>query len=174
MIVVGIDPGGRDTGIAVVDCSLGGTSTPPLLASLTVHRSDKGRLEQPPRGYLLDVVGAVLIAVREHGAGMVAVEAVKKPNPHVKRKNGNSIIDPAAIMGTAVVFGAIFGRSWTIPVVAVQPGGNGTYLPLNRYPAPLGTTGMGNDKRRHERSAYDVAATAPTTLRFTDAGGYGP
>lgn len=173
MIVLGVDPGGRDTGLAVVDTSAGGTSTPPLLASATVHRLDRGPLEQPGRAYLTDVLAASLDLVRRFEVKLIAVEAVRKPKGHAAGRKGH-LIDPAGLMGTAVVFGAVFGRSWTVPVIAIQPGGNGTYLPLGRYPAPIGTTGKGNDKRRHERSAYDVAVAAPQAQRWDTGGGYGP
>jgi hypothetical protein len=74
-------------------------------------------------------------------------------------------------MATALVFGAIVGRAWTVPLVAINPGRNGSALPLDQYPDPLATTGKGGDKRRHERSAFDVATQGRVTARFAAVNG---
>lgn len=172
MIVLGIDPGARWSGLAVIDTE---QRFPfPLLASTTIDRgANTGPLERPPRWYVTGVVAAAVQAVAEYGVELVAVEGIRKPGGHAKGRKGH-LIDPAAIMGTAVVFGALFGRSWSVPVTAVPPGGNGQGLPLFRYPEPIATKGLGNDKRRHERSAYDVACQGRTLLRFTSPrSGYG-
>lgn len=177
MIVVGVDPGARHTGIAVLDTTLangpGGYppagGVPHLLASTTVTRTDDGPLTEPPAAYLLDVLAAIVEVVRDEtrpfdGLGsvdLIAVEGVTAPHWHNRGKA--SPIRPDAIIGTAIVYGAVLGRAWGIPLVTVPPGRNGHALPLTAYPAPLATTGRGQDKRRHERSAYDVAHRAATT-----------
>lgn len=175
VIVLGIDPGAVDTGLAVVDLTVL-TATPPLLDWFTVHRAGatKGReMTRPPRSYLRDVLGAAVGFVNRYDVELIAVEGVNAPGGHAAGRKGH-LINPGAIIATGIVFGAVFGRSWSCECVAVTPGGNGNMIPLNRYPAPLGTTGKGNDKHRHERSAYDVAIGARSGLRFVDAGGYGP
>lgn len=174
MIVLGVDPGGRDTGIAVVDvAATAAYSTPTLLASTTVHRADDGPLTHVPETYLRDVL-AVILTLREDPAGLapdvelIAVEGVEAPNWHHGGKA--KPIKPDAIIATAQVLGAVLGRSWTVPVVRVRPGRNGHALPLDAYPGYLATKGKGQDKRRHERSAYDVACQGPAVLRFARAG----
>ena len=70
-------------------------------------------------------------------------------------------LNPAAIIGTAVVLGHVLG--WDHPtatLVRVAPLGNGRLFPLTAYPGPLATNGKGTDARRHERSAFDVAVSA--------------
>lgn len=195
MIVVGVDPGSRDTGIAVVD--VGPTiayTVPTLLASFTVHRPDDGSdLLEVPSGYLQDVNAAILSALRPGGhpvssrlaelipgrppAELIAVERVTRPSWQVRRGStsgrGGAAADPTGIMATAIVLGAILGRAWTVPLVAVAPKGNGKLLPLTAYPEPLATNGKGHDKRRHERAAYDVACLGPGTSRVAAATGGG-
>jgi hypothetical protein len=154
VIVLGIDPGSRTTGLAVVDHELGKPS--PVLWSGTI--TNPGDLLDMPEDYLRDVVASALYAVRQYDAERIGVELVKRPSWRVGGKV--KPLDPVPIMGTAIVLGAILGRAWTVPIERVQPRGNGHLLPLTRYPDPLATTGKGGDKRRHERSAYDVAVLA--------------
>jgi hypothetical protein len=156
MIVVGVDPGAKWTGISVVGL---GDLYPYLLASTTITRPQDGReLLDVPRSYLLDVNAAILAGVRDHDAQRIAVETVKRPAWRVKGKV--KPLDPTAIMATALVLGSILGRSWPVELVRIPPRANGRLLPLNRYPKPLATDGVGQDKRRHERSAFDVALSA--------------
>lgn len=179
MIVVGVDPGARSTGLAVIDTTrnAGMIATPFLAASITVERTDDRPLLEVPAEYLLRVNAAVVDAVREFAGELVAVERVRRPSWHVARGSksgrGGAAADPSAIMATGIVFGAIAGRAWTVPLVAIPPDGNGRVLPLDRYPVPLATTGKGNDKRRHERAAYDVATAGPQVARFAAATGGG-
>lgn len=169
MIVLGVDPGARQTGLAVVG------PTGELLASATVDRptgpTDPDLL-LVPRSYLARVLGACVEAVREHGVDLIGVERVKRPAWRVGGKV--KPLDPSAIMATSIVLGAILGRQWTVPVVAIAVQSNGNLRPLPHYPAPLATNGRGHDKRRHERSAYDVADRARATHRFADPEGYTP
>lgn len=155
LVVVGIDPGARATGIAVLERKT--LATFDLLGSTAIVRPKIAGEEiiDVPEPYLLDVVAAAVEAVRTHGADLVAVEGIRRPSWRVAGRS--KPLDPSAIIGTAQVLGAIRGRSWGVPVVTVPPGRNGHLIPLNRYPEPLATNGKGSDKRRHERSAYDVA-----------------
>jgi len=156
VIVVGVDPGARDTGISLV--RFGPDPIPELVASTTIHRTDDRDLLDVPPAYLWDVNAAILEGIREYGADRLAVETVKRP---AWRVNGKvKPLDPTAIMSTAIVVGAVLGRSWPVQLVRIPPRANGRLLPLNRYPKPLATAGKGHDKRRHERSAFDVALSA--------------
>lgn len=156
-IIVGVDPGGHDTGIVVRqrDC---------LLWSDTVRRSP----DEPVVHYALRVLQSVEAAIAEAagedaGRGLLAVEDVVDPNPHVRLTNPRGLID------TAIVVGVIVGRH---PVVLVPPGGHGTG-PLGWYPATLRPTrgqGRGKDRLRHVRSAWDVAGAAVVTLRMQQQG----
>lgn len=168
VIVVGVDPGARATGIVVVDHSghPGQLSyRAELVTSTTVTRPlDDGPLVKVPRAYLVDVVATVTAAVRDHAAALLAIEDVNAPS--WRHAGKTKPVDPAGIIATAIVLGALRGRAWQLPVVDVAPGGNGRRLPLHAYPDPLCTGGKGHDKRRHERSAFDVAAQAPALHRF--------
>lgn len=193
-VVVGVDPGGRHTGIAVIDTTaeptrpvrgiddVWRTPIPALLSSTTVARPDvEGEpLTYVPAAYLHDVNAAILEAVRapesvRGWAGdvdLIAVERVETPKGFAGGKRHT--IDPAGLIAASIVLGAVLGRSWGIPVVAVRAGGNGHALPLDRYPAPLATAGKGHDRRRHERSAYDVAVRAASTPPALLRNGYTP
>lgn len=174
VIVVGVDPGGRDTGIAVVDVpAVPAYSTPRLLASTTVRRADDGPLTRIPRDYLLDVNAAILHYLADpirYGLNtgtaveLIAIEGVEAPGGFANGRK--QLLDPAGIIATAQVLGAVLGRAWSVPVVVVRPGHNGRVLPLTRYPEPLATKGKGHDKRRHERSAYDCAVHGPALARL--------
>lgn len=178
MIVLGIDPGGRWTGFAVIDTAHnhagphGGPliATPDLVASSTVERDPEGTMTQVPRGYLLDVVATARELVQLYSVDLVSVERVTPPNWHHRGKA--KPVRPDAIIATGVVFGAVFGREYGVPIVAVPNVANGRSLPLDRYPTPIATAGKGNDKRRHERSAYDVALRGPHAVRIATIGGY--
>jgi hypothetical protein len=66
-------------------------------------------------------------------------------------------------MATGIVFGAVLGRDYGVPVVVVPPDGNGS-RPMPSYPAslrPARGAAKGHDSLRHERSAYDVATLGP-------------
>lgn len=164
MIVLGVDPGGRDTGLAVVGDGI--PTHQSLLASRTVHRTGATRtLASVPRSYILDVMVATLELVNAAEPRLIAVEGVTRPKGHATGRSGH-LIDPSGLLATAQILGAILGRAWSVPVVVIPPGGNGSFLPLARYPEPLATTGKGNDKRRHERSAYDVAMQGQAYARL--------
>jgi len=166
-VVIGVDPGARSTGIAVVDLARGtDDGPPPLLWSQTVARIvDESLIENPPPSYLHAVVYAVACLTDEHRPALIAVEGIARPRWH----NGGkaSPIDPAPLLGTAQVVGALLAASTIAgsPVTRVRPGRNGHLFPLTRYPDRLATQGKGQDSRRHERSAYDVAVTAHSNLQ---------
>lgn len=180
MIVIGVDPGGRDTGLVVIDDAPPVTRDRPagaidLLESLTIRRADSAAgtpIEAVPRTYLLDVMSAVRDLLQIHvgdarrgtSHALIAVEGVVKPTGHAGGRRGH-LIDPAGLLATAQVLGAILARAWSVPVVRVPPGGNGSALPWTAYPEQIrAKSPLGKDNRRHMRSAYDVALLARQTL----------
>lgn len=148
-IVVGVDPGGRETGIV----ARRGSS---LVAGTVVAR----QAQDSDATYIADVLEAVDSYLNAGGSALVAVEGVVHPNPHVRITNIDGLLEAAK------VFGAVVGR---FPQAAVvEPGGNGSG-PLASYPADLvgerETTGTGG-WRRHLRSAWDVAGAGQHRLRI--------
>lgn len=165
MIVLGIDPGGRWTGYAVIET--GSSSRPPeLVESRTIIRPDRGDLmADVPREHLRDLLEVGLVMATEYAVDLVAVEGVTKPGGHATGRAGH-IINPGPILATGIVYGALAGHPWesdptACPFVRIAPGRNGHLLPLTAYPGKLATTSKGGDKLRHERSAYDVAMMGP-------------
>lgn len=163
MIVVGVDPGARETGLAIVRYGDG-----ELLDSATIRRPARSPVLDVEPEYLFEVASAVAAAV-DPDVALLAVERVQRPAWRVAGKVKPT--DPSAIIATGIVFGAILGRAWPVPVVIVDPHRNGS-RPFGTYPPQLVTeperrgTGWelrpaGDGKLRHERSAYDVACRAP-------------
>lgn len=148
---IGIDPGGRETGIVA-------------RVGLKVRRATIVTCETAPRvlpdaGYLEEISDELAECrrhARDHGLDLeVAVEGIVVPNPHVRMTN------VAGLLGCAMVFGAVLRDSPR--AVVVPPGRNGSGR-LDSYPAELvgarETSGAG--RRRHLRSAWDVALAGPT------------
>lgn len=165
MIALGIDPGAKWTGFALIDARLGGP--PLLLDSLTLDRSVEGPYR--PGDDLLELeveyLDAVALTARlfachdAHTPQVVAVEWLRRPS--WRHAGKAKPVDPTAVMATAIVLGVVVDALRDLVVGGhalerVRPMGNGRLLPLPHYPAPLGTTGKGTDKLRHERSAFDV------------------
>lgn len=163
-IVLGIDPGARDTGVVVA--AVAPATRPDLLAHTTIPARKGTPLLPVPADYVADVVAACVDAFARHPIQLVAVEGVKAPNWHHRGKA--KPIDPSATIATAVVYGAILGRAWPVELVTVDPGNNGARLPAPAYPEPIRIApgGRGHDKRRHERSALDVAMRGDQLARF--------
>lgn len=162
MIVLGIDPGARWTGFAVISSPRGMIGIPTLIESHTIaNPAPQGSdLLDLPGPYLADVSTAILDLRQRLELDVVALEWIRRPS----WRTGGKVkpLDPTAILATAIVAGVAVeahARAYPpgCPLERVRPDGNGRLLPLPHYPAPLGTTGKGTDKRRHERSAYDVA-----------------
>lgn len=177
MIVVGVDPGARDTGVTIVDTPhTAGTSRPAtvlVLASLTVSTPKRPHLVNVPPVYLRDVCVAITDALSTYGAELIAVEGVTKPTGFAHGRK--AMLDPSVLVATGVVFGAVLGRSWGVPLVVVRPGGNGhrawaTYphevrsAADERAAAATPFAPAGDGQRRHERSAFDVARHGPAAL----------
>jgi hypothetical protein len=171
-VILGIDPGGVDTGLVV---RRGDT----VLEQLVVHRAKD---ETGPRGvgvgpdYLARAEHDVRKLIELHDVDLVGLEGVVRPNPHVKRKGRNVVTDPAPIIATAIVLGHLTAVAGSLGVAAVwvPPGKNGS-LPLYAYPAELvsdaerrhGLNRVGDGGiLRHARSAFDVAGTALVMSRL--------
>lgn len=91
------------------------------------------------------------------GELVLAVEDVKAPNPHVRRRDGNALTNLDGILGTAVVVGALVAAYPDLTLVA--PGGNGR-APAFGYPGELGKGVRLGGPSDHARAAYDVAGAA--------------
>lgn len=179
MIVVGMDPGARSTGVVLVEIGARHTVAS-LLHRVTLERRDEPLLDVSP-GYLANVVGIVrdTIALAPAAVDLVAVEGIKRPGQflggtHARGGKGGAAADPSALMATAVVLGAILGRSWApAELLVLPPGSNGSRLSAH-YPAELldrdGIARPGG-KRRHERSAYDCAVQAASRLAWSRRSG---
>jgi hypothetical protein len=161
--VVGVDPGGKTTGVVV-------RQDDAVITAELVH-NDATAVTDRYLAHVIDAVFAARLWALELGAGdpLVGVEDLTHPNPHVGR-----VANVMGLLGTAQVIGAIRGalRSYC-PVVMVPPGKHGS-APLRAYPAVLvgsrETGTFGNGKYRHVRSAYDIAgATKAAALRTSRA-----
>lgn len=182
MIVVGVDPGARQTGlaVAVVTGAYANGAGVSLLGSTTVTRDDRiADLLEPDERYLALVLGAIRDAVTGHKPDVIAVELVSRPRQHLnggraRGGKGGAAADPTALMATATVIGAVFGRSWApADLVRVPPGGNGS-RPVGAYPVELrgpreSLHTVGTGQLRHERSAYDVAISGSRLHRLERA-----
>lgn len=157
-LIIGVDPGGRESGI-VARCA----------GALTFHRLHvrTSAWDLPTAADLREVTDAVR-EVRAHAwdriGGQVdtafAVEGLNHPNPHV------GIANVLGTLGTAMVLGAVL-TCWPDAIV-VPPGQHGAG-PLLAYPEVLRPTrgrGRGHDRLRHCRSAYNVAGAAVQLLRM--------
>jgi hypothetical protein len=156
MIVLGVDPGGRTTGLCLCD-------------GRTVI--DWSLIERHPKDAFETYIQAVDYGVTWHihsahkyddnfdWAPPVAVEDLVDPNPHL------GITAVRGLLYTAQVIGAIRA---TFDVTMIRPGGHGSNL-LKSYPPELvgpkeGAAGKG--KMRHVRSAFDVAQAYAMTARL--------
>lgn len=166
MIVLGIDPGGAHTGFCLLEHS-----------TRTVHEFGvldraKWANEQDWRQANLKVLAEMTNNLTNGGHHIVlaGVEGWNIPNPHVRRRDGNSIINPKGIIDTAFIVGAVLTALDASPVprtILVPPDSNGSQ-PLMAYPAELvGEKEVkGGGRLRHARSAFDVAMTAVTLSRY--------
>jgi hypothetical protein len=161
LYVVGIDPGGRDTGLVAGYGRYPDTLTH---AGHTLVRRPNEPLLAPSPAALTEVIAAAhtLLSAAPESADqlLVAVEGLHAPNPHIR------VTDPSGIMATAIVWGAILGTAWPCPLLTVPPGRNGS-APSAAYPAPLrqAAGGRGRDNARHLRSAWDVAVVGAAMWR---------
>ena len=176
---VGVDPGARSTGI---NARLGADPLAWQIVEPTEDETEVG----PGAHYLslvLDMVREVVWTAyrdpsmdRSRTPWSPAVEGVRRPNPHLNRRNGKATTDPTAIIGTAMVLGAVLAQY--PDAVIVPPGSNGSGA-LASYPVELVTPAerrlLAKDPAmvagqraaiRHARSAWDVSLRAEEIARL--------
>jgi hypothetical protein len=179
---IGVDPGARETGLAVV----AGPDVPGM-ERLLHHEVIAREPDQSVREYALTVLRqldrarwahAAIVAdpplvgaAEENGLGEavlppVAVEGVLPPNPHL------GMVAVGCQQDTAVVLGAVLG--YDRDAVVVRPGRHGrqllvSYPPVLRGPRERGPYGSTSNPLRHCRSALDVARQGPRTRRLQQA-----
>lgn len=194
LTIVGVDPGDRDTGIVAVRTIRPRPPRGPLAELLrdgigrplflTVTRA--GATRHRHAGLLdlqyLDAVAGKLDELMAAMYGLnaapdvVAIEDVIGPH----KVRGGRVIDPSAAVATGIVAGRVVGWAEGTPVETVMPGNNGGGLE-HEYPRelhdPMGGCKGGTldarctpgciaekGKRRHLRSAFDVAVKAAAEL----------
>lgn len=142
MTVVGVDPGGATTGIVIRHGFH-------LRAAELIYRDSNDHA-----GFMA-YCGQVIEAVHHHvsNAGedpLIALEDVHPPKGAIGMINVQGVIDTAKLVG--MLLAEFHG------VQLVDPGGHGS-APLAAYPAELVgvTEKVGTGKRRHVRSAWDIA-----------------
>jgi len=157
VIVIGVDPGARWTGIVARD---GNT----LLGHLILRNG--GELFPVELQWLRLVTDAVENFIRVYNADLLAVEGVTRPNWHVGK--GRAAANPSAILATAEVAGAVQGcvLPGFTPVVSVRPGKHDK-APMCFYPEALVSdaerrkpdwrTRVGGGQLRHARAAWSIA-----------------
>lgn len=169
MIVLAADPGGRWTGLCV-------RSGRDVLAHEVLTRDAD---EDGPRGigvgpvYIGQVVDRYAELAAQYGVELRALEGLRKPNPHNRRRDGNSLIDVTGVLGAAAVYGGIL-RAYPDATV-IPPDSHGSKV-LGAYPlelvGPRERTGAnwklrtGTGTLRHARSAYDIAGAADLHARM--------
>lgn len=151
--MIGIDPGGSFTGVVARPSRE--RNARPTYAAIVV-RGDEATI----RLYLLEVLDTIERArAADTGpqAGEIAVENVRPPTGW--KASERVPIDPEGLLNTAVVLGAVLGR-WP-NCHLVEPAGHGS-SPLALYPESLigPRERLGTGRRRHARSAWDVAGVA--------------
>lgn len=151
MTFVGVDPGGRSTGVVI---RAGHT----FIGRELIQRD--GAALFPDSSYILEVITAVRDAVEfVAGPTRVAIEGVVHPTGHVRMMN------VSGLLGTAAVLGAVLGA---FPdALVVPPGGHGSHG-RTEYPAELwgAAEKTGTGKYRHLRSAWDVAGVGALMVRL--------
>jgi hypothetical protein len=167
-VILAVDPGGRWSGL----CVRRGLE---VLAHAVITRDGD---EDGPGGigvgpvYVGQVVARYAELVAEFHPTVLGVEGLRRPSPHVRRQDGNSLINMTGTLGAAAVYGGIVQAYPT--ALIVPPGKNGS-MPLGAYPAelvgPRERTGnwrmkVGEGILRHARSAYDVAGSASILARL--------
>ncbi|HET6919852.1 MAG TPA: hypothetical protein VFI46_10355 [Jiangellaceae bacterium] len=165
LVVLGVDPGARQTGIVV-------RRGHELLTHIVVPRIDDSVAD-----YAKDVLRACSVYEGQHLPtvvddfnGLVAIEGVRPPSPHVRVIDVGPLLDACFVAGYVHAGMRIQGR----PVVVVPPGGHGAGA-LSSYPAALvsdaerrhGLTRAAGSSSvlRHCRAAYDVAVVGERLWR---------
>lgn len=146
--MVGVDPGGRWTGVVARDGNR-------LLYAATVTRSaSMSEHIAEVDATIIRALAAVhryqLLAGKTVERPVVAVEGLNPPTPHLGMTSVAGLIETAQVLG-----GVLHAQP---RAVIVAPGGHGS-APLSCYPPALvgEREVVGTGKSRHMRSAWDVA-----------------
>lgn len=157
-VAVGVDPGGRHTGVAV--------RSGDLCHAQHVFTRDR---DEPLEGYLAATRAAIVAVTNIWSADLVAVEDVNEPTGHLGGINVRGILWAAQML--AAVEAAVVA-STTASTIRVPPANFGR-SPLATYPAelvgPRETTGAGKGPRQHARAAWDVAGAGYTLRKLVAA-----
>lgn len=152
MIVVGVDPGGKYSGIVTRDGDVCSTAC-------VITRTAPGPF--PDQFYIHEVLDE--ISERIHGADVLALEGLVEPKGHNPRGD-KTYMSIAGLIGTGMIFGAVIAR-WPAAII-VPPGGNGS-LPDVAYPVAIRRYGRIGGPTVHARSAWDVAGAGKLLYRQT-------
>lgn len=162
-VVIGVDPGGRYTGIVV-------RHQDTLCYTALVKR------ETPLDWYLGEVVDTVekardvakniLLAETPNLITQPTALAVEDLNPPTPQMGMTSV---QGLLETAQVIGAISGK---YPITRIPPGQHGN-KPLTAYPGALvhPSEEAGRGRYRHLRAAWDIAQAAQLHLAAQEAAG---
>lgn len=156
-VIVGVDPGGRQTGIVVRY----GSSC--LAADLLTREGPEMFPKSDYLAEVVDAIGGLLLyasqAAPDAGWPRVAVEGVVHPNGHVR------MINAAGLLGTATVLGAVLAH---YPAALVVPPSSHGAGPRTAYPAALWPPSekRGAGRCRHLRSAWDIAEAGAFLARL--------
>lgn len=163
MIVLGIDPGGRNTGLVLRDTHRR-RDTGGLLGHHLAQRRGDDIMAWIDHVLELAVDLAHLAADLGGGLDLIAIEDVVEPTPHMGIASVGGLIDTAIIVGACVTWAGIDGDPLG---VLVRPNRHGSAAAglgrpglLACYPAALVGDGeaVGTGKLKDCRSAWDVAA----------------
>lgn len=150
MIGMGVDPGGRHTGLVVKDHER-------VLAACVLKRTTGDKF--PDAHYIHEVLDEITVHIEI--VEFVALEGIVEPRG--RDPEGNEVImTSAGLIGTGIVYGAVLAR-WPNAVI-VPPGGNGS-LPDGAYPPEIRRHVRLGGPSDHARSAYDVARVGEVLYR---------
>ena len=158
MIVLGIDPGGASTGLAIVDTRGNGVGWHALV--------ERDRTE--PLTAYLEAIADEVASASDTALDLVALEDLTDPSPHLGLANVRGLIDTATVTGW--ILGVL--RYSSVPVTMVAPGEHGS-APIGAYPEAIRSPRerVGAGRLRHVRSAYDVAIAGARQARHPAAFG---
>lgn len=164
LVVIGVDPGSRYTGLVV---RLGNDVVDHAVLESTHDQGNRRAI--PPMTYVREVIAwvdALKAHVESFGHDVaVGCEGVKAPNMYHDGEKA-PLTDPATHMGVAMVFSGVMVA---FPdAIEVRPGGHGENL-LRSYPAeligPREKRAFGSGILGHARSAWDIAGVATRVAR---------
>lgn len=163
MIILGIDPGSRNTGLVV-------RQRDDLLAWALEVRADRGRL--PDGRYVRAVLGRCSLLLRDAGidpadrdAYVVGVEGIA----YWPERDGARRRNQDHLYGTAIVVGGVLAR-WASAYL-LDSGRGVANLHPQAYPAAIRppVNGQGKDRLNHVRAAWDHSHATETVAHIRAA-----